>query len=351
MKERALKAGSSSDRVDSPLSTAIAAAYYDEGLRAWVLTRYADVLAAFRAPGLVPTDRESKITSDIPDDDRRLKMRAETLEALSPRQLREWSKQLTPMVHDRVRSLPTSRPAELVAEFARPLCLRLAIMVTGVRPDEAEDLRRLAQPVSDAAAEPGDPVMCTRAAEVNVLLREHFRTGPELLRDSGFVALSHTIPCLLANSWFSLLQHPELWRRLHLQPDLVPQTVEELLRHAGLVRTLFRRATEDVNLNGLRIRRGDRLMLHIRAANRDPARFAQPNRIDLTCPQTGQLSLGAGPHSCVGASLIRMAMTTITRPLMERFASAHLAGIIEWKGGSGFRSPASLPVLLREGAT
>jgi cytochrome P450 len=127
------------------------------------------------------------------------------------------------------------------------------------------------------------------------------------------------------------------------------QAVEEMLRYAGLTRTLFRRATEDVDINGLRIPAEDRLVLRILAANRDPERFPQPDQFELACPQSGQLSLGAGPHACVGASLIRMAMIAITRPLLERFSSAHLAGAVEWKGGSSFRSPAALHVLLEEG--
>ena len=68
--------------------------------------------------------------------------------------------------------------------------------------------------------------------------------------------------------------------------------------------------------------------------------------MDVTRHRTGQLALGAGPHSCVGAHLIRMAAVTITRPLLERFASVNLAEPVEWQGGSGFRSPASLVVSL-----
>jgi cytochrome P450 len=336
----------SSDGLDSPLPTEIGAPYYDEGLRAWVLSRHLDVLTAFRAPDLVPTGPNSKETFEVPDECARLKMRAETSEALSAQQLLEWRKRLKPFVHTHVCSLPTDHPVDLVAEFGRPLCLRLAVIVTGVSSDDAEHLRRLAQPVSDAAAEPYDPVMRFRAAEANPLLREHFHAGPETLRDSGFVALSHTMPCLLANSWFALLQHPHEWHRLHHQPGLMAQAVEELLRYAGITRILFRRAIEDVDLNGFLIRKGDRLILRLVAANRDPDRFPQPDQIDLTCRRPGQLSLGAGPHSCVGASLIRMAVITITRPLLERFAHAQLAGAVEWQGGAGFRSPAALNVLL-----
>jgi cytochrome P450 len=87
-------------------------------------------------------------------------------------------------------------------------------------------------------------------------------------------------------------------------------------------------------------------VLRVFAANRDPERFSDPGRFDVMRRGTGQLALGAGSHACVGARLIRMAAVTITRPLLERFAWASLVEPVEWKGGSGFRTPASLPVRL-----
>ena len=76
------------------------------------------------------------------------------------------------------------------------------------------------------------------------------------LRDSGFVALSHTLPSLLANAWYGRLQNPRERRLLHEQSGLMEQAMEELLRYAGLARILFRRAIEDIDLNGVAIRKG-----------------------------------------------------------------------------------------------
>jgi hypothetical protein len=154
------------------------------------------------------------------------------------------------------------------------------------------------------------------------------------------------MPRLLANAWFALLQHPQQWSILHHEPGLMEQAIEELLRYAGLPRVLFRSATEDLTLNGRLIRKGERIILRIIAANRDPEHFSNPDRVDVTHGGIGQLTLGAGPHSCVGASLVRMAAVTISRPLLERFARVNLVGSVEWHGGSGFRSPASLVVSL-----
>ncbi len=345
-REEPTKPAWSSDQLDSPSPPEIEAPHFDDLLGAWVLSRHSDVLAAFRSSSLSPIGPNSKATSELPDESSMLEIRAETREALSPVQLRSWRERVTPLVHSLADSLPTDRPIDLVTKYARPSCLALAAMVTGIDPQDAERLDKIAAPVSASAAEPYDPVLRSSAKSAKVELRSCFHPGPEFLRDSGFVALAHTMPRLLANAWFALLQHPQQWSILHQEPGLTEQAIEELLRYAGLPRILFRRATKDINLNGFDIHKGERIILRIIAANRDPERFSNPDQVDVTHSGTGQLTLGAGPHSCVGASLIRMAAVTISRPLVERFAGVKLAEPVDWHGGSGFRSPASLVVSL-----
>jgi cytochrome P450 len=142
------------------------------------------------------------------------------------------------------------------------------------------------------------------------------------------------------------MRYPQQWNLLHRQPELVEQAIEELLRYAGLVRILGRMATADIDINGALIRSGDRIILRIIAANRDPERFSHPNQVDLARRNAGHLTLGAGPHACVAANLIRMAAIAITWPLVQMVASANLSCPIDWQGGSGFRSPRSLRVHL-----
>jgi cytochrome P450 len=345
-REEPTKPAWSSDQLDSPSPPEIEAPYFDDLLGAWVLSRYSDVLAAFRSSSLSPIGPNSKVTSEPPDKSSLLKMREETREVLSPIQLRSWRECMTPLVASLADSLPTSKPIDLVAKYARPSCLALAAMVTGIDLHDAERLEKIAEPISASAAEPYDSGLRSSAKSAKGELRSCFHPGPEFLRDSGFVALAHTMPRLLASVWFALLQHPQQWSLLHQEPGLTEQAIEELLRYAGLPRILFRRATKDINLNGFHIRKGERIILRIIAANRDPERFSNPNRVDVTRGGMGQLTLGAGPHSCVGANLIRMAAITISRPLLEQFARVNLAETVEWQGGSGFRSPASLVVSL-----
>jgi cytochrome P450 len=338
----------SGDQLDSASPPEIEAPYFDEILRAWVLSRHADILAAFRASNLSPASPNAQKASEPIDESGRLKMRAETTEALSPTQLRAWREQLMPEAQACVQTLRMEEPVDLLDAYARPLCLSLAAMVTGISRHDAAGLCPRAERVSAAAAEPYDPALRRGAKAANVELRSCFHSGPEPLRDSGFVALSQTLPCILGNAWFALMQHPQEWSLLHQQPGLMEQAIEELLRYAGLVRILIRTATADIDLNGALIRKGERIILRIIAANRDPERFSNPNQVDVTRRGAGHLTLGYGAHACVGASLIRMGAVTITQPLLQRFAVANEAQPVVWQGGSGFRSPLSLWVRLSE---
>ena len=328
------------DQLDSSSPPEVEPAYFDSVLNAWVLSKHADILAAFRASSLAPSGPHDK------NDSLRSKIRTETIEALSPAQLRAWREKIIPEVHMLAGALPTAEPVDLMDVYARPLCLSLAAIVTGISREHSTRLHEKAQRVSAAAAEPYDPALRAGAKAANAELRNCFHAGPETLRDSGFVALSQTLPCLLGNAWYCLLQHPHQWSLLHQQPVLMEQAIDELLRYAGLARTLTRTATADINLNGLSIRKGEQIILRIIAGNRDPERFSHPHQVDVMRADARHFTLGAGPHSCVAAGLIRMAATTITRPLLQRFAPPTSAHPIDWQGGSGFRFPRSLWVCL-----
>jgi cytochrome P450 len=264
------------------------------------------------------------------------------MEALCPARLRAWREQLTPEALALASSLPSEEPVNLMDAYARPLCLSLAVMVTGVSRSDAERFCERAQGISAAAAEPYDAVLRDSAKSASAELRGCFHSGPEALRESGFVALSQTMPCILGNAWFALMQYPQQWTLLHREPGLMEQAIEELLRYSGLVRILSRIATADIDLNGAFIRTGERLILRIIAANRDSERFSHPNQVDVARRDAGHLTLGAGPHACVAANLIRMAAVAITHPLVHEFASANPARPVDWQGGAGFRSPKSL---------
>lgn len=349
--EHGAASGCSEGSLRSSASAQSAAPYFDAALNAWVLSRYSDVLAAFRTTSLAPGKSNGSASATHASEAARLEMRSDTMQALSASQISAWREFLAREADALVLSLAPGEPIDLLASYASPLCLRLAATVTDISLEGAEELSGIARLVSAAAADPESAALKAEAERVNAALVARFASGPAALRDSTFVALSQTVPCILGNAWYALINHPEEWGLLHLQPALLDHAIEELLRYAGLVRILFRTATEDVNLNGAQIRSGDVLVLRIIEANRDPERFACPGQLDLTRQDGGHLALGAGFHACVGASLIRMAAQAITRPLLRRFASARLARPVEWQGGSTFKFPQSVWVRLSEELT
>jgi cytochrome P450 len=320
--------------------------YFDQPLNAWVLSRHSDIAAVLQDPRACPANPKSDKPVEPADEARLARLRAETLETLSPTQLRAWQDALAPELDRRLRALPDDAPVDLLAAYATPVCLALAAIVTGISTQTAEALSDAAQRVSERAADPYNDSLRAPAKAAEAALQGHFHAANEIMRDSTFVALSLTLPRLLANAWFALLQFPAQWRLVHRQPELTERAVEETLRYAGLTRILGRAATADLDISGCPIRPGERMVLRLVAANRDPAKFTSPNEVDVLRGAPGHLALGAGPHACVGASLIRMASVALTRPLLQRFGSATLAQPVDWNGGAGFRSPSQLWVRL-----
>lgn len=318
--------------------------YFDTFLKAWVLSRYSDILEAFHSPFLYPVGPRGKIKRDLlaVSNRERLATRTETTSALRPATLHIWQIEINSFARELLNNISTDRPVDLVREYAFPACLQLASLATGTAAIEREELVILAEEISAAAAEPFDETLATRAKAAEVKLQQYFCSGPLSLRASGFVALSQTLPRMLSNFWLALIQEPSAWERLHVEPALLPHSIEELLRYAGLTRILFRMASTSVNLNGVSIQEGDRLILRLAVANRDPSYFNSPDHLDINRQFINHLSLGHGRHSCVGAPLIRMALITLTYLLTERFSKATLYQEIVLNGGSGFQFPNSL---------
>jgi cytochrome P450 len=317
---------------------------FDPVLATWVLSRYADVLAALREPRLSPISPDSKDRPAVANQAEQVHIRAQLMHAFSGSRVAEWLARIQPVACRILGALGTDRPVDLVREFAQPWSLRVAAIVTGADSVDCEALADLARQVSAAAAEPRDPELQRAAAAASTELEKRLAGGMPM-RAPAFVALSHTLPCFLANAWLTLYRHPSELARLREDSAVMPNAIHELLRYAGLARTAWRLATTDLDLSGIRIPQGERLMLMLASANRDPAQFPEPDRLDFERGAAGQLALGAGSHSCVGGLLIRMAASVATDAFIHNFAVADMSVPIEWRGGSGFRSPASLYAL------
>ena len=311
--------------------------FYDQSRNVWVFSRYADVAAALREPAL---ELKTESDEDSPG------VRLETLAAISAGKLAAWQAQIEPLAYTITDGLMGQNPIDIVEEFARPWCLATAVIVTGANPGDAERLAALARQVSIATANPRASSLQAAAKEANMELQQVLQSNAIPNNGQAFIALSQTLPCFLANAWVALLRHDAQLARLRAEPSLMPRAMEELLRYAGLTRKVSRYARRTVMLGNITVAEGDRVILLVASANRDPEQFPNPDRLDWTRSAAGQVSLGAGPHACAGASLIRMAASVATRVFVERVVESKINGPIEWRGGTSFRWAASLYVVL-----
>lgn len=324
------------------------APHFDPAQNAWVFSRYPDVWAALREPHLWPVSGKREIQPATRDDTGRLQQRAAMLDALSASRMEEWRPRLEALTNSALDRLPTDRAVDLFGEFTLPWGLSLSMLVTGADPADSPRLSHLGCRVFAATgAESKDTALRADAAAATAELERIFETGPIPMGEPAFVALSQTLPRLLANAWLALVRDPGEYALLRAHPDLMPGAIEELLRYAGIVRRVFRRATANVDLGGVRIAEGELAVLMLASANRDPEQFPDPDRLLLARPVTSHVSLGTGRNGCVGAMLIRVAASVATAALAARFAEATLNRVGEWRTGSGFCFPASVYVTLQ----
>ena len=131
-----------------------------------------------------------------------------------------------------------------------------------------------------------------------------------------------------------LAEHPDDWERLAADPELVPNAVEEILRHRGIVSGMTRRAEEPFEHDDLTVPEGGRLLLSFDTANRDPDRFDDADAFVLDRPDAhAHVTFGWGPHLCVGAGLARLELT-------EGLRRAHAAGSARRPSRRPARAPA-----------
>lgn len=123
---------------------------------------------------------------------------------------------------------------------------------------------------------------------------------------------------LIGGSVLALARHPDQWTRLGEEPSLMENAVEELLRYVCPNHFIRRRALEDVSMCGKTIKKGDTLFLMLAAANRDPAHFPDPERLDIARPHVRNVALGHGIHSCLGGALTKMETEIALAALRKR---------------------------------
>ncbi|WP_369168564.1 cytochrome P450 [Streptomyces sp. R28] len=360
-----------------------------DGSPAWLVTRYDDVREAladprlsldkrhatpgsYRGLALPPALDANLLNMDPPDHTRirRLVGRAFTPSRIA--QLRTPIRQTADRLLDALGPLGTT---DLIASYAAPLPVTVICDLLGV-PDEH---RRDFWEWTDALVAP-DPARPQAAKEAVVAMLGFFtrlladkreEPGDDLLsdliavRDEGdrlsedelmslaflilFAGYENTVQ-LIGNAVLALLSHPEQLAALREDPSRIPAAVEELARYDGPALLAIRRfPTEDVTIGGVTVPAGDTVLLSLSAANRDPARFPDPDRLDLGRDAFGHLALGHGIHYCLGAPLARAEAEIALAALLERFPALDLADReLRWRRSLRARGLLALPVTYSE---
>lgn len=323
-------------------------AFYDVELDGWVLSRYADVLAALHETRLYPVDSRAPDVPQPAELDVQRRLRTETLAALSRQKIDLWRKPFAELAHSLFVSMRPGNRVELIREFAEPWSLGVALSVIEADKRDAARLNSLARKVSIASADPLNQELRDSAKAANLELAASLQSSPVPMSGPAFVALSQTLPRFLAKAWLALLHHPLQLERLRGQPELMFSAVEELLRYAGVAQTVFRRASTTFHLAGVTIARGARVALRLSSANWDPLPFPEPHALDFSRPLSPHFALGTGSHSCAGGLLMRTLSAIATAEFVQNVSALDTSTPIEWLGGFGSCTPKYLYVFMRQ---
>jgi cytochrome P450 len=202
--------------------------------------------------------------------------------------------------------------------------------------------------VADRRARPGDPAQDVLTRLIGTETDAERLSETELLHNCIFIlnAGHETTTNLIGNGLYLLLQWPDERRRLAADPTLIRTAVEEFLRFESSNQLGNRTASEDVELGGKTIPGGATLTLCIGAANRDPAYFSEPDRLDVGRQPNRHLAFAAGPHQCVGMTLARLEGRIAIGRFLARYPDYGMAGLPTRAPRARFRGFLRLPVLL-----
>ncbi|MGW0523295.1 cytochrome P450 family protein [Crossiella sp. NPDC003009] len=359
------------------------------GLTAWLVTGYEEVRQALTDPllskesrydaesvqGLSPSMGASMLNLDPPDHDRlrrlvgsaftrrRIEALHDTLHDAADRLIDEFAPRgQADLMREFALRLPVGMIGELlgVPEADRDAFFELAHDYVGFTPETREKAAAALAGLNEYMAgliaakkhAPGEDLISAMIAARDEQQR---LTDEELLANALllFLAGHVTTAGLIANATLALLRHPDQLAAFRADPDLVTNLVEEALRFEGPAElSTMRWAKQDTVIGGVAIGKGERVLVSLGAANRDPRRFADPDVFDLArADANAHLGLGHGIHYCLGAQLARAEVRTALARLFARLPDLRLNARfedLEWMPGIG-RAPLSLPIVFTPG--
>jgi cytochrome P450 len=358
---------------------AFAPVFWAEAFGGWILTRYEEVSAVLRDArfsaqryGDLAEQADGRGQKDVAemyrmrasamlrcDGERHTRLRSLVSKAFTPRAVAAMRPKVAELVNQMLDQAQAQGPVDLMRDLAAPLPVAVIAAMLGV---PQEDHGRFKQWSDDIAATVNLPESLSgevvdRAATAYRELTEYFRglvgrmrtgqgagllaamaaaeeqgdrlTEPELYANVILLLIAghETTTNLIGNGTFALLRHPAEWQRLVADPALIAGAVEELLRYDSPVQFSSRKAQEDVALGADTIAAGQTVLVVLGAANRDPAMFPEPDRLDVTRAEAAHhVAFGIGPHYCLGAPLARLEGQVVFETLVERYPGLRLEG-------------------------
>ena len=373
--------------------------HWDPFLHAWVVTRYADVvtvlhrfsanrtptpeqLAAIGLESLSPIARVMVRQMLFLDAAAHTRLRSLAAHAFTPRRvamLREHIADIAARLLDAVA--PRGR-MDVIADFAAPLPAIVTAEMLGVPVEDHPQLKAWSADFAEVLGNfQHNPERATRTLRATEAMTAYFRDAVREQRARPREGLIHalltaeldgdrlteeevvanciitmvggqeTTTNLIGNGVLSLLRNPGELARLRSDPGLIPSAVEELLRYESPTQHTARVAPEDVELGGTLIRKRQGVIAVMGAANRDPERFPDPDRLDLGRPDNRHLAFGWGAHFCFGAPLARIEGQLAFEALLRRFPRLVLEPApLVWRPNLALRGLEALPVSFGAGA-
>jgi pimeloyl-[acyl-carrier protein] synthase len=358
----------------------------------WVLTRYEDVAAVLRDPRFIKEPLVSMVAArfgvtvppgvglsmldrDPPDHTR---LRSLVSKAFTPRVVEGLRPRIQKMVDDLITRAEAVGTMDLIEEFAYPIPVNVICEMLGVPVEDHERFKGWSLDIArglDSVWLPPESEIPKRSGAARHAIGDYMRgliaerrasprgdllsaliaaeeAGDKLSEDELIatcilllIAGHETTVNLIGNGTLALLRHPEELRRLRETPGLIPSAVEELLRYDGPVQRTARITSTEVTIGGRTIPKGEMVMPFMGAADRDPAQFPDPDRLDLGRADNRHIAFGWGIHFCLGAPLARVEGQIAIDTLVRRLPRLKLVGDEpEYRQSLTLRGLKALPV-------
>jgi cytochrome P450 len=308
------------------------------------------------------------------DGDAHSRLRRLVSKAFSPRAIARLQSVVRQTVNELVQAMAAAGSGDVVADVSRRYPTPIICTLLGVPPQDwhlfsgwadsimkifnwnvVNDGPEIEQAWDELDTYLEDVLAQRRCALTDDLVSELLRaedagdrlSHSELLMLAGalLIAGTDTTRNQLSAAIECLIDRPDQWAMLAAQPHLTHQAVEELVRFHPVVFGTMRCATEDVELAGVTIPAGTLVLANTAAANRDPAVFADPDRLDITRELSSPiLTFGGGVHYCLGAHLARLELAEGLCAFASRCPGLHRTGPAPWRALTGVTGPATLPV-------